>query len=548
MLNIDGIPKIPKPQNVPMPTFSKGTAERKLLEDALKELRASNSEKVKLPLIIGGKAITTEEWGDCIVPHDRKRILGRYAKAQPAHVTVAICAAMDARKKWSKTPWFIRLNIFRKAAYLLQTKYFYKLVAATMEDYSKTPYEAMIDVCELIDFWSFNSYYAYQIYKEQPDSQPNNFNFIDWRPLEGFVAALSPNNFTAIAGNLPTAPLMMGNVVVCKPASDTVFSLHAVLKVLYEAGLPREILSVIHGDSKMIGEILLDAPALAGVHFTGSTETFNWIVGRIGRNTEEGTYYGYPHRSCVGETGGKDFLVVYNDEDPRTVAASIVVGGFGYQGRKCSATSRVYITERMWKKVKPELLRFMSLIKIGDVADFKNYMGAIINGAEYKKIVKYIDDAKADPSVTVIGGAYDDSAGWFIRPTLIITNQPYYTTMQKEIFGPVVTICPMAEIKDALYICDNTSPYALTGAINTEDIFKLCEGLEVLRYAAGNIYDWKTTGAVVGQQPFGGARKSGTDDKAGSKLNLYRWVSPRTISLTNLKPKHFAPAYLDSET
>ncbi len=551
MLNIEGIPEIPKPQNAPMPGFARGTPERKLLEEAIKELRSQDSGKVKLPLMIGGKEIMTRDLGDCIVPHDNKRLLGKYARAQASHTEAAIQAALDAREKWHRIPWYMRLNIFRKAAYLLQTKHFYKLVAATMEDLSKNPYEAMIDVCELVDFWNFNAYYAYQIYREQPDSQPSSLNFTDWRPLEGFVAALSPNNFVAIAGNLGTAPAMMGNVVVCKPASDTVFSFHAVLDVLYEAGLPPEVLSVVHGGreaSQAIGETLLGSSSLAGVHFTGGTSTFDWIVGRIGKNTEKGVYrYGYPHRSCVGETGGKDFIIVHDDADARTVAAAIVVGGFGCQGRKCSATSRIYVTEHMWPAVSKELAGFISSIKAGDAADFRNYMAAIISEAEYKKIVGYIEAAKADKNVEVIGGSYTDKPGWFIRPTLIVTRDPDYRTMKEEIFGPVVTICPMSakDFRGVLAKCDETSPYGLTGAINTASLFTLCEGLEKLRYAAGNIYDWKTTGAVVGQQPFGGARKSGTDDKGGSKLNLYKWVSSRSISLLHNRPQVPWPAFLD---
>ncbi len=551
MLNIDGIPEIPKPLNCPMPGFAKGTAERKLLEEAIKELRAQDPEKVKLPLMIGGERIVTGKLADCTVPHDNKRILGRYSVAQPDQAEQAIKAALDAAAGWQRIPWHMRLNVFRKAAYLMETKHFYRLVAATMEDLSKTPYEAMIDVCELVDFWNFNVYYAYQIYREQPDTQRFSFNLTDWRPLEGFVASLSPNNFMAIAGNLATAPAMMGNVVVAKPASDTVFIFHAVLDVLYEAGMPPEVISVIHGDketSRLLGDILLASPVLAGVHFTGSTETFDCIVGAIGKNTEKGVYCcGYPHRACVGETGGKDFLIVYDDDDPKTVAAAMIVGGYGYQGRKCSATSRVYITERMWPAVHEELSAFIDAIKVGDAADFKNYMAGIISEAEYNKIVGYIEAAKADGSAEVFGGSYTDGPGWFIQPTLIVTRNPNFRTMEEEIFGPVITVCPMMEddFRSVLKKCDETSPYGLTGAINTGSLVTLCEALQQLRYAAGNIYDWKTTGAVVGQQPFGGARKSGTDDKAGSKLNLYRWVTPRTISLLHNRPQVPWPAYLD---
>lgn len=545
---LDGRPVFPKPKNAPMPGFAQGTAERKLLQEAIAELRA-RAEISNLPLIIGGEKVVTDMLDDCQVPHNHRRLLAKYSKASKEDVIDAINSVLNAQKKWQKLPWYMRLQIFRKAAYLLETKYFYKVTAAVMEDYSKSPYEAMIDVCELIDFWSFNAYFAYEIYGEQPDTLDHNLNMIDWRPLEGFVAAIPPNNFISIAGNLPTAPLIMGNVVVCKPARDTVFSFHAILEVLYDAGLPPEVLAVVQGDSGKIGDALLNHRCLAGVHFTGSTATFDKIVGRIGRNTEAGWYVSYPHRATVGETGGKDFMVVYDDEDPSTVAASIVVGGFGAQGRKCSAASRVFISESMWQKVEPELIRMIGQIKVGDVADFTNYMGAIISQTEYDKIRQIIRTVRQE-SVnvnTVIGGETDDSKGWFINPTVIVTQNPNHPMMFREIFGPVVTVCTFkdwepSQIFDA---CDRGSEYALTGAVNTKNVFTLCESLDALRFAAGNIYDWKTTGAVVGQQPFGGARKSGTNNKAGSKLNLYPWTSPRGISLTHNKPSHFAPAYLE---
>ena len=398
----------------------------------------------------------------------------------------------------------------------------------------------------LIDFWNFNAYYAYQVYQEQPDSDSGDFNFENFVPLEGFILALPPNNFISIAGNLPTAATIMGNVAICKPSAATVFSFHLMMEILYEAGLPKDVLSVIHGDSKMIGNILLTHPDLAGVHFTGSTETFEYIWETIGKNIKR--YRSYPR--IVGETGGKDFMVVYDDADPRTTAVAMVVSGFGYQGRKCSALSRVYISEEMWEKVKPFLLGFMMEIKsnLGDVADFRNYMGAIITHEEYKKVVRYIDDAREDKEMQVIGGKYYDFKGWFVWPTLIITTDPVYTTMVKEIFGPVITICVLDHEtfdKKALDLCDKTSPYGLTGSVLTKDIYTLCEGLQRLRNAAGNIYDWKTTGAIVKKQPFGGGRKSGTDDKAGSKFNLIRWVKTTTVSLLNDYPEHFAPAYLD---
>jgi 1-pyrroline-5-carboxylate dehydrogenase len=549
-MQINGIPEIPKPKNAFVPTFAQGTPERQLLIETLQALRAQDPQSVRLPLIIGGERIESDRWKPCCIPHDHKRILGSYALAGEEEVALAVKSVLSFRQKWIEIPWYLRLDIFRKAAWLLEKKYFFRLVAAVMEDYSKNPYEAAIDVCELIDFWNFNAYYAYQIYREQPDTIPGYFNFTDWRPLEGFVAAIPPNNFISIAGNLVSAPLIMGNVVVVKPSSDTVFSFHIVLEILYEAGLPPETLSVIQGSSRMIGYTLLDHPQLAGVHFTGSTETFNWIVGRIGMNTAKKVYLQYPHRATVGETGGKDFLIVYDDDDPEKVVSATIVGGFGCQGRKCSATSRIYISQEMWRRVKPILLKDMALIQVGDVANFRNFLGAIINEQEYQKIVKYIEEARQDSGVNVIDGSYTDDGAWLVRPTVIEVDNPAYKTMREEIFGPVVTVCVLDEnnFSRVLEFCDATSHYGLTGAVNTKNVFTLSQALEALRFSAGNIYDWKTTGAVVGQQPFGGARGSGTDDKAGSKLNLYRWTTPRTISLCHNPPvalDKFMPPYLD---
>jgi len=540
-LMINGVPNFPKPTNASLVQFSPGSPERKLLEEEIRRLR--NSKPIYLPLLIDGQPIRRVIETKCVVPHDHSRILGMYAMARPEDVIWAIDTALKARKTWQQLPWYIRLNIFRKAACLLQTKYYYRLIAATMEDYSKNPFEAMIDVNELIDFWAFNAYFASQIYHEQPESNPSNFNFVDYAPLEGFVAAFPPNNFISIAGNLPTAPIMMGCVSVCKPASDTVFSFHIVMEVLHEAGLPPDVLNIIHGDSKMIGEIILNHPELAGVHFTGSTDTFNYIWRTIGQNIEK--YRSYPR--IVGETGGKDFMVIYDDADPVTTAVAMVASGFGYQGRKCSALSRVYVSEKMWPKLKPILEELMQQIKIGDVANFRNFLGAIISEAEYRKIVGYIKGAIEDSNQEVFGDNWTDKKGWFISPTLIVTDNPHYETMEKEIFGPVITVCVLdgKKYKQVLKLADKTSPYGLTGAVRTEDIYKLSEALQALRYTAGNIYDWKTTGAVVNQQPFGGGRRSGTDDKAGSKTNLYRWTQQRTISLTNGCPTHFAPGYLE---
>lgn len=553
---LNAAPIVPKPQNSPFVSFAKGTTEREKLGAAISFLRGTTScFSSEVPLWIEGP-VYTNKTRVCLVPHDLNRRLGIYNAAEEGHVHDAIRTVLTAKEKWSRLHWFLRLSIFQRAASLLEKKYLIPMVAAVMEDYSKTPYEAFIDVQELIDFWRFNSYYAYTIYQEQPDSNTDTQNMLEYRPLEGFVFAVSPNNFVAINGNLCTAPLMMGNTVIAKPSSDVVYSFNLVLQILLEAGLPHDVLAVLYGDSKMIGDIVLDNEMLSGVHFTGGTETFKEIRWRIAQNEYQDKYRNFVR--IVGETGGKDFIVVYDDHDPVQTASAIVVGGFGAQGRKCSATSRVYMTEVMWAKVKPHLERFMQMIKVGDVADFRNYMGAIINKREYFKIVDYInvanmhlsDKAYENLGVKEILGGYSSSDnGYFIRPMVIVTKNPNYPTMKEEIFGPVVTVCLLPKEKfengEVLKICDRTSPFALTGAVQTNDIYQFSEGLEELRYAAGNVYNWKTTGAMVNAQPFSGARMSGTNSKVGWRLNLYNWIDARTISLTHVKPEDFAPPYLD---
>lgn len=553
-LMLNALPEIPKPENSPFVSYTKGTRERDLLAKEIAYLRNPTVAPPTLPLWINGAIHTHTK--KCEVPHDRNRVLGYYCTALEKHVFSAIDSVLAAREKWSQVPWNIRLNIFRTAARLLEKKYLHRVVAAVMEDYSKNPYEAFIDVQELIDFWNFNVYYASTIYKEQPDSNADNANLLDYLPLEGFVFAIPPNNFVAIEGNLPTAPLMMGNVVIVKPSSDVVFSFHMVLKILHEAGLPKDVLAVLHGDSKLIGEIILNDTMLSGVHFTGGTEAFNSIFKTIGANIDR--YRSYPR--IVGETGGKDAIVVYDDHDPKQTADAIVMGGFGAQGRKCSATSRVYVTAEMWPRVRFYLSVAVDKIRVGDVADFRNFMGAIINEREHKKIMGYIERAEKslrdNADVKEIIGLYKDpngdyhvpKNGWFIRPIVIVTDNPYYETMKEEIFGPVVTICVLPKErfeKGVLGLCNSTSPYGLTGAIQTNDVYKYCDALHTLRYAAGNMYNWKTTGAMVNQQPFSGGRKSGTNSKVGWRLNLYNWVSPRTVGQTLVKPSDFAPPYLD---
>lgn len=555
----NAIPRFDEPQNFPFIGFEKGTRDRELLEEAIQKIRAPHANEEVFPLWIKGNAYSTSLSAQkpCIVPHDFNRTLGHYCVANAEYIHYAIKAVLNAREQWSQVPWFMRLNIFRKAAALLGSKYLYEAVAAVMEDYSKNPYEAFIDMQELIDFWNFNAYYAAKLYAEQPRSA-NDFSMLDYRPLEGFVYAIPPNNFLAINGNLCTAPLMMGNVVVVKPSSDVVYSFHTViLKILHEAGLPKNVLSVIHGNSETISEIVLNHSMLSGVHFTGSADTFDRIWETIGRNVGLKKYCGYPR--IVGEAGGKDPIVVYDSHDPVQTAAAIVMGGFGYQGRKCSATSRVYMTEAMWQKVREPLYRFMDTICVGDVADFKNYMGAIINERETKKIMTYMTRAQGDG----LGGHdgvleiytgnkqyYRTETGWFISPIAIVTNNPKYVTMQEEIFGPIVTICVLPQEKfekSVLRLCDTTSPYGLTGAIHTNDIYEYCEALEKLRYTAGNLYDFKTTGAIVNRQPFSGGRKSGTNSKVGWWTNLLNWVELGTVGQTFVKTDNPWPPYLDKE-
>ncbi|MDP3778716.1 MAG: aldehyde dehydrogenase family protein [bacterium] len=532
-----------------MINFEQGTVERQELINAIIDLR-TKGEIPTLPLVVNGEFIfESGAYGECTPPHDITRTLARYAHADTGQIKNAIEGVLRAQTKWQSLPWHLRLHIFRKAAYLLQHKYFYDAVTVVMEDFSKNPYEAMIDVVELIDFWNFNVYFASEIYQEQPESSAGDLNFMDYRPWQGFIAALPPNNFVAISLNIPTTPLMMGNVVVCKPAPETVFSFHFMLNILHEAGLPLDVLAVLHGDEQMIGSILLDSPHLAAVHFTGSMQTMEKLVTTVGKNVH--IYNGFPE--VIGETGGKDFMIVYDDAPPLEAAAAIAQSAFGYQGRKCSALSRLYLTHEKWSQIQPILAGFMNEMKAGDVADFSNYLGAIISRQEYEKIKAYIERAYVSNATKEIYGGVTpciaNEKGYWINPTIIVSRDPYSETMTDEIFGPVLTVYPMSQEEfnaRALHLC-NDNPYRLTGAAQTSDIVTLSDAINGLRHAAGNLYDCRTTGAVVNRQPFGGSGKSGSNSKPGSKLNLYRWVNPQSISLMNIKPAHFAPAYLDRD-
>jgi len=556
---VNGTIRFPKPQNASMVQFEKGTVERQHLNDAIIRLR-TREEIPTLPLVINGECIfDSSVYGKCIPPHDITRELARYAHAHTGQMKDAIEGVLHAQTKWQSLPWHLRLHIFRKAAYLLEHTYFYDAVAVVMEDFSKNPFEAMIDVVELIDFWNFNVHFASEIYQEQPESSAGDLNFMDYRPWQGFIAAFPPNNFIAISLNIPTAPLMMGNVVVCKPAPETIFSFHFMLNILHEAGLPLDVLAVLHGDEQMIGNMLLDSPHLAAVHFTGSTQTMHKLVATVGQNICR--YNGFPE--VIGETGGKDFMIVYDDANSYEVAAAIAQSAFGYQGRKCSALSRLYLTHEKWSEIEPILVGFMNEMKAGDVADFSNYLGAIISEQEYQKIVGYIQRTRVLPSTVIIHeqkiqhredtwqhpSYYKNEKGYWVKPMIIVTNDPHSPTMMQEIFGPVLTVYPMKREEfalAALQLC-NDNPYRLTGAVQTSNILTLSEAIRGLRFAAGNLYDCRTTGAVVNRQPFGGSGKSGSNSKPGSKLNLYRWLNPQSVSLMNTKPVHFAPAYLDPD-
>ena len=547
-LMLNALPRFPKPENSPFVSFAPETPERRALQKELWRLRnLPLDEKPRLPLWINGP-VTTKESEYCKIPHCLDKILGFYHPAGEEHVQRAVGTVLDAREKWSQIPWFMRMHIFRRAARLMETKYLIPLVAAVMEDYSKNPFEAFIDVQELIDFLNFNVYYASTIYAEQPDCDKDTSNMLDYRPHEGFIFALPPNNFIAINGNLCTAPLIMGNVVIVKPASDVVYSFHMFLKVLHEAGLPKNVLAVLHGNSGMIGDIVMSHPMLSGVHFTGGTETFNNIWKKIGQGIDN--YRAYP--KIVGETGGKDAIVVYDDHDPLQTATSMVVGAFGYQGQKCSATSRVYMTWEMFHKMRPHLTDLLARIKVGDVTDFRNFMGAVINRRRLLEIESHIAEADRNLGHDVLmvmrgNDAPHDPNGWFVPPTVIVTANPAYQTMSEEVFGPLLTICLLHEAQfksgEVLKICDGTSPYALTGAVQTQDMEKFCEALDRLRYSAGNIYDDRTTAAMVDKQPFSGSRKSGTNSKVGWRLNLFNWVDPRTIGLRTTRTT-FPPKYL----
>jgi 1-pyrroline-5-carboxylate dehydrogenase len=535
-----GVRRVPQPINEPNRSYAPGSLERVELKARLTKMAG---EKLDIPMVIGGKEVRTGHTAQAVMPHNHRHVLADYHLASPEHVQQAIAAAAEARREWGSWAWEDRAAVLLRAAELLATTWRSTINAATMLGQSKTAFQAEIDAAsEMIDFWRFNAYFAQELYGEQPISSPGVWNQMEYRPLEGFIYAVSPFNFTAIGGNLTTAPALMGNTVIWKPASSAMLSSYYTLKVLETAGLPPGVINFIPGDPREISNQLLDSPELAGVHFTGSTEVFNGMWKKIGENI--GRYRGYPR--LVGETGGKDFIVVHPSADPVEVAVAVARGGFEYQGQKCSAASRIYVPRSLWNEVRERTTAMMNQIQVGDVTDFRNFMGAVIDQRAFTKISGYLDDAKKNARI-IAGGTATGDEGYFIEPTLIETSDPGYRSLCEEIFGPVVTayVYPDNEWRETLDVVDRTSPYALTGAVFSRDRVAVREAMSVLRNAAGNFYiNDKPTGAVVGQQPFGGARGSGTNDKAGSKLNLVRWVSARTIKETFAPPRDFTYPFM----
>jgi 1-pyrroline-5-carboxylate dehydrogenase len=539
-MSIAGITRVPSPVNEPNLGYLPGSPERAELRARLKGM---TGERIEIPVIIGGREIRTGRTHQTVMPHNHQHVLADSHAADPAHVHEAIAASKAAAREWASWRWEDRAAVFLRAAELLTTTWRQTLNAATMLGQSKTVFQAEIDsACELIDFLRFNAHFAEELYAEQPISSHGVQNRMDYRPLEGFVYAVTPFNFTAIGGNLPTAPALMGNTVIWKPASSAMLSGYYILRLLERAGLPPGVINFVPGDAAQITNILLDSPELAGIHFTGSTAVFNSMWKKIGDNV--GRYRSYPR--IVGETGGKDFIVAHPSADAQEVAVAIARGGFEYQGQKCSAASRVYIPQSLWPEVRDRTVAMMREMKIGDVADFRTFMGAVIDRKAFETIASYLDDAKKNATV-VQGGTANGDTGYFIEPTLIETTDPAYRLLCEEIFGPVVTayVYEDAAWTETLETIDRTSPYALTGSVFSTDRTAILEATAGLRNAAGNFYiNDKPTGAVVGQQPFGGARASGTNDKAGSKLNLTRWVSARTIKETLSPPRDYKYPYM----
>ncbi|TAF98006.1 MAG: L-glutamate gamma-semialdehyde dehydrogenase [Cytophagia bacterium] len=537
-----GFFNVPAPKNEPIKSYAPHTPERAAVQTAIAEARA---QVLNLPMYIGNQQILTNNKHAVVCPHDHQHVLGHLHEGDASHVQMAIEAALTARPQWTGMDWEQRASIFLKAADLLATKYRAAINAATMLGQSKNAYQAEIDsACEMIDFLRFNVHYATEIYAQQPQSSEGVWNRLEYRPLEGFVFALTPFNFTAIAGNLPTSAALMGNVVVWKPAYTQAYAADLLMRVFLEAGLPQGVINLVYADGPTAGDVIFAHPDFAGIHFTGSTKVFQHIWKTIGENLP--VYKSFPR--IVGETGGKDFVMVHHTADPKAVAVGLVRGAFEYQGQKCSAASRAYVPANLWQEVKDYMVADLQTMKMGGTEDLGNFINAVIDEKSFDKIAAYIAAAKADSSVTVIAGGHcDKSKGYFVQPTVLQTTNPKYVTMCEEIFGPVLTIYVYEpdQFEETLTLLDNTSNYALTGSIFAQDRYAIELATKRLVNAAGNFYiNDKPTGAVVGQQPFGGARGSGTNDKAGSMLNLLRWVSPRTIKETFVSPVDYRYPFL----
>lgn len=540
-----GIYKVPTAVNEPIKSYAAGSAERKELQAMLKELR---SKEIDIPMYIGGKEVRSENKTRLAPPHDHKHTLGYFHKSDKTHVTAAIDAALAAKEQWANLSWEHRASIFLKAAELIAGPYRAKLNAATMLGQSKNAFQAEIDsACEIIDFLRFNVQYMTEIYAEQPISSPGVWNRLEWRPLEGFVYALTPFNFTAIAGNLPSSCALMGNTVVWKPSNTQVYSANVLMEVFQKAGVPDGVINLIYPSGPDAADVIFNHKDFAGIHFTGSTEVFQNIWQTIGNNIHK--YRSYPR--IVGETGGKDFIMAHKSADVKALSVAISRGAFEFQGQKCSAASRAYIPSNIWSETKELILADLNTMKMGPTEDFTNFINAVIDEKSFDKLAKYIDAAKKDSNVEIIaGGNYDKSSGYFIEPTIIVAKDPKYVTMCEELFGPVLTIFvyDADKFEETLELVDSTSIYALTGAILGQDRYALELATKKLSNSAGNFYiNDKCTGAVVGQQPFGGARGSGTNDKAGAKINLLRWVSPRTIKETFTPPIDYRYPFLQAD-
>ncbi|MBS1962698.1 MAG: L-glutamate gamma-semialdehyde dehydrogenase [Bdellovibrionales bacterium] len=535
--------RLPTAVNEPVRTYAPGSPERESLKMRLASMA---KEKIEIPLVIGGKEVRTGNTRKVVMPHSHGEVLAEFHLAGAKELEAAAAAALKAKAEWENLAWHERAAIFLKAADLLAGSWRDTLNAATMLGQSKNAFQAEIDAaCELIDFLRFNAEFYQRIQDEQPISSPGIWNRMEWRPLEGFVLAITPFNFTAIAGNLPATPAMLGNTVVWKPSDTQMLAAHYTMKLFEAAGLPPGVINLVAADGPLTSDVLLANPRLAGVHFTGSTPTFQSIWKRVGENLSK--YATYPR--LVGETGGKDFVFAHPSADVDALTTGLVRGAFEYQGQKCSAASRAYVPASIWEKIQGRLVEQTNELKMGDVRDFRNFVNAVIDERSFKKISGYLEEAKQSPDVKVLaGGQAEMKTGYFIRPTLLLTISPHYRTMQEELFGPVLTtfVYDDAKWEEMLKVCDETSPYALTGAVFAQDRRAIETMTKRLTHSAGNFYvNDKPTGAVVGQQPFGGARASGTNDKAGSPLNLYRWLSPRTIKETFQPPKHYGyPTFL----